>query len=42
MDYKEMYFKLYADFADIMEQIKDIMQKYEDIFCDIGIDEDDK
>ncbi len=42
MDYKEMYFKLYADFSELMERFKEIMQKYEDAYCDNSVREDNE
>lgn len=42
MDYKEMYFELYADFSEVMEKLRAIMQKYEDAYCDNTVREDDE
>lgn len=34
MDYKEMYFKLFSEISDIIEQLQNIQNKYEAVYCD--------
>ncbi len=42
MDYKEMYFKLYSDIAKFIEQLKEIMNEYEDEYCNVSVREDNE
>ena len=34
MDYKELYFELYGEIADLIEQLKALQQKFEDKYIE--------
>jgi hypothetical protein len=33
MDYKKLYFALYAEVNDVIERLQEIQRKYEDLYC---------
>lgn len=34
MDYKELFFGLYAEVNSIIEQLQEIQKKYEELYCE--------
>ena len=36
MDYKELYFELFGEISNLIEQLKTLQQKYEDKYIEAG------
>lgn len=34
MDYKELYFGLYAEVSEIVEKLQELQRKYEELYCE--------